>query len=279
MHHTENPSWLAVKPLQNAILHTDVTPQNVEASNAAASAKSTTANGTFPPRPIHVTTLQIPVLYEAVLQDVPPLYSIPPVLPGYAPSDCLPPPADGFDFVFHIGVAGRGSLQMECLGHKLGYYKPDVSGKYAPVVEVIPREFSNTPLASSAPFDDTARPIRGFGIGYETSQDEYATEIDVARLLSDMKKEGVEVCVICHHIEGIFLTHQQICSSMDAGHYLCDFTYYCSLAEVARTVRPEEKAPHPQVLFLHCPPTGQPLLTEEVTSVIKKIIIWVARRS
>ena len=216
MHHTENPSWLAVKPLQNAILQTHVTPQKVEASNAAASSSTiTTINGTITtikgtiatingtiPRPIHVTTLQIPVLYDAVLENVPPLYSSPPVLPDYAPKDCLPPPPDGFDFVFHTGVAGRGPLQMECLGHKLGYYKKDASGKYAPLVEVIPKDFSrreqgdsNGPMALSGPFDDiAARPTRGFGIGYETSQDEYATEIDVARLISDMKKEGVEVC-------------------------------------------------------------------------------------
>ena len=62
---------------------------------------------------------------------------------------------------------------------------------------------------------------------------------------------------------------------MDAGHYLCDFTYYCSLAEIARAIRPKEKHHAPQVLFLHCPPIGQPLSTEEVTSAIKKIIIWV----
>ena len=205
MHHTENPSWLAVKPLQNAILQTHVTPQKVDASNAAASSKSTsTTNITTikrTTRPIHVTTLQIPVLYDAVLENVPPLYSGSPVLPDYAPKDCLPPPPDGFDFVLHTGVAGRGPLQMECIGHKFGYYKEDASGKYAPVVEVMPKDFSrreqgdgNGRMALSGPFDDiAARPTRGFGIGYETSQDEYATEIDVARLVSDMKKEGVEV--------------------------------------------------------------------------------------
>ncbi len=63
---------------------------------------------------------------------------------------------------------------------------------------------------------------------------------------------------------------------MDAGHYLCDFIYYCSLAEVMRSVKPyEEKRWIPQVLFLHCPPVGQPLTTEDVTNAIKKIIGWV----
>jgi pyroglutamyl-peptidase len=63
---------------------------------------------------------------------------------------------------------------------------------------------------------------------------------------------------------------------MDAGHYLCDFIYYCSLAEVARAIKPyEEKRRTPQVLFLHCPPIGQPLSTDEVTDALKKIVIWV----
>lgn len=43
-----------------------------------------------------------------------------------------------------------------------------------------------------------------------------------------------------------------------------------------RSIKPyEEKRWIPQVLFLHCPPVGQPLTTEDVTEAIKKIIIWV----
>ena len=82
-----------------------------------------------------------------------------------------------------------------------------------------------------------------------------------------------------HYQKTLVLTYpffQQIYSSMDAGHYLCDFIYYCSLAEVKRTAKPyEEKRRTPQVLFLHCPPIGQPLTAEEVTDAIKKIIVWV----
>lgn len=64
---------------------------------------------------------------------------------------------------------------------------------------------------------------------------------------------------------------------MDAGHYLCDFIYYCSLAEAKRTAKPYEKRRNTQVLFLHCAPVGQPLTTEEVTDAIKRIIVWVCR--
>jgi hypothetical protein len=254
MHYDDNPSWLAVKPLQNVVLQTHITPKKVEASNAAASATSskttstsstTTTKVTIPPiqvpqtpRPIHITTLQIPVIYDAVLEKIPPLYSKPSVLPDDAPPDCVAPPLNGFDFVFHIGVAGRGPLRMERVGHKLGYIMKDASGKYAPAVKVIPKDFSrreqgdgNGPGGLGAPFlingspvspaeimeklgiemgdsststgDTAARPTRGFGIAYETLQDEYTTDIDVTRLVSDMKKEGVEVCVICFYDYGI----------------------------------------------------------------------------
>ena len=62
---------------------------------------------------------------------------------------------------------------------------------------------------------------------------------------------------------------------MDAGHYLCDFIYFCSLAESKRTAKPYEKRRNTQVLFLHCPPVGQPLGTEEVTDAIKRIVVWI----
>ena len=64
---------------------------------------------------------------------------------------------------------------------------------------------------------------------------------------------------------------------MDAGHYLCDFIYYCSLAEAKRSAKPYEKRKNTQVLFLHCPPVNQPLSTEEVTEAIKLIVVWICR--
>lgn len=66
---------------------------------------------------------------------------------------------------------------------------------------------------------------------------------------------------------------------MDAGHYICDFTYYCSLAEAKRTSNPNpyEKLRNTQVLFLHCPPVGQPLGTQEVSEAIKRIVLWVCK--
>jgi pyroglutamyl-peptidase len=68
---------------------------------------------------------------------------------------------------------------------------------------------------------------------------------------------------------------QQIYSSMDAGHYVCDFAYYCSLAEAKRAASKSDKGTQTKVLFMHCPPVDQPFSTEEVIDAVKKIIVWV----
>ncbi|KAF8967303.1 hypothetical protein BDZ97DRAFT_1916910 [Flammula alnicola] len=299
MRYVENPSWLAVQPLQNTVLYTDIHsdkifPQSTSSSSISSSASSTsttlhTINGE--PRPIHITILKIPVVYEDVLNIVPGLHRRPPVLPPDAPAECAQPPQSRYDFIFHLGVAGRGPLRMERIGHKLGYHMKDAKGKLAPIVRVSSKDFSRRRDAVSGGVnggvqggagagpsaaenmererlgmdmvetsgDTVARPTRGFGVGYENFQEEINTDIDVTRLVHDLKRSGVE----------------QIYTSMDAGHYLCDFIYYCSLAEVKRSTKPYEKRRNTQVLFLHCPPVDQPLGTEEVTDAIKRIVVWV----
>jgi len=271
-HYKENPSWAAVKLLQNAILYTDI---------PSDPATTTTTTGDRQ-RPIHISALEIPVVYEAVLERVPGLHSRPPILPESIPPDCVPPPDTSYDFMFHIGVAGRGPLRLERVGHKLGYHMKDATGKLAALVRSTPKDFSRRDNTNNASFaaenaererlgmdpvevqtavggDSVIRATRGFGAAYETFPDEITTDIDVTKLVQDLRGSGIE----------------QIYTSMDAGHYLCDFIYYCSLAEAKRTSKPYEKRRNTQVLFLHCPPVGQPLTTEEVVDAIKRIIVWV----
>jgi pyroglutamyl-peptidase len=193
------------------------------------------------------------------------------------PADHLP--ETSYDFMFHIGVAGRGPLRLERVGHKLGYHMKDATGKLADLVRSTPKDFSrrdNTSFAAenaererlgmdpietqtSVGGDSIVRATRGFGPAYETFPDDITTDIDVSKLVQELRRSGVE----------------QIYTSMDAGHYLCDFIYYCSLAEAKRTSKPYEKRRNTQVLFLHCPPVDQPLSTEEVVDAIKRIIVWV----
>ncbi|KAL4268237.1 peptidase C15 family protein [Pleurotus pulmonarius] len=272
-HFDENPSWLAVKPLHKTTLATDPTSNPIIVNQQVA------VSGSAPrmPRPIHISALQIPVTYEAVLNTVPGLHSRPPILPEDVDPDFPAPPEEGYDLMFHIGVAGRGPLRMERIGHKLGYQMKDVSGKLASVVRSNPKDFSrhtDEPASAAENLErerlgmeiissgeNIARQTRGFGAAYETFPDEITTEVDVTRLVQDLKRSGIE----------------QIYTSMDAGHYLCDFIYYCSLAEAKRTAKPYEKRRNTQVLFLHCPPVNQPLTTEEVTEAIKRIIVWICQ--
>ncbi|KAK1229173.1 hypothetical protein PQX77_007745 [Marasmius sp. AFHP31] len=267
-HYIENPAWLAVKPLHNTILSLDPDPVVIDGQIVTREHNRT----------IKISALEIPMEYEAVLETVPGLHHRPPTLPEPVKDDFPPLPAGtGYDFIFHLGVAGRGPLRMEKSAHKLGYHMKDATGKLAPMVRSIPIEFGRredevavgererigfelveSPAAGAG---DTysARPNRGFGHGYEKFADEIYTDLDVGRLIQDLRRSGID----------------QIYSSMDAGHYLCDFMYFCSLAESKRNGKPYEKDRNTQVLFVHVPPVGQPLSTEECTEAIKRIIHWV----
>ncbi|THG94447.1 hypothetical protein EW145_g8137, partial [Phellinidium pouzarii] len=226
--YTVNPSWLAVKKLNNVVLETEgavpVTVNQPEVLSDAASKKSQ--------RPIHITTIEIPVTYSAVLSTVPGLHARPPTLPtstdlALTDDSAAPlPPADGYDLVLHVGAGARGDLHVEKLGHKLGYNMPDVDGKLAPVVaqcrdvddsgEEDPAErFDHERIVDVGKGEGEEHVMRGFAEGYEAYNEELTTGIDVDELVKSLKESGVE------HVQ----------SSTNAGRYLCDFIYYGSLAE------------------------------------------------
>ena len=182
---------------------------------------------------IHITTLQVPVTYSAVLSAVPGIYARPPVLPESLDRElAMPdPPQNGYDFIFHVGVAGRGHLRLEQVAHKIGYRMKDADGLYAPVVQlnkesaqdaaaaeaeragvrqqdIVPVTDIGPPLAPAilppGVNGDVAEPaphaevvehpvVRGYGVSYEQFQDELPTEIDVASLIHSMKESGITV--------------------------------------------------------------------------------------
>ena len=194
-----------MKQLQNTILHTDV-PSDITTQGDRR-------------RPIHISTLQVPVVYESVLETVPGLHARPPILPESVPSDCLPPPKTSYDFMFHIGVAGRGPLRLERVGHKLGYHMKDATSKLAALVRSTPKDFSRRDhhdalslaaenaererlgmdLMEAQTFiggDSIIRATRGFGPAYETFPDEITTDIDVSKLVQELRRSGVEVSLL-----------------------------------------------------------------------------------
>ena len=169
-----NQSWAAVEPLQNTIIPIDPLSKPV-----AEGGRSLSVDAQSQFRVIHISALQIPVSYEAVLDIVPGLHARPPLWPkSDTPSPPLPDRA--YDFIFHVGVADSGPLRVERLGHKSGYYWADVDGKLAQIIQTGD--------------DDVAEPPnRGFGPGYEAFPDNLATDIDVTKLEQDMKRSGIEV--------------------------------------------------------------------------------------
>jgi len=218
-----NPSWLAVKPLHNTTLRTT------------------------DDKPIHITSLEVPTLYQSVLALAPSIHARPPVVP--APRDpamaVAAPPLDGYDFILHIGVMSRSGnpIKLEQRGRKYGYDQDDAEGNMCEIVKE----------AEGA----KGKPMRGFGKGYEGFPEELFTPINCEKLVEHLKAGGMD----------------QVALSVDAGLYLCEFINYCSLAESKRTAATAEKST--PVLFIHIPPVGQPLSTEEVTDTLRKTISWV----
>ncbi|KAJ7094406.1 hypothetical protein C8R44DRAFT_385579 [Mycena epipterygia] len=217
----ENPSWLAVKPLHDTIITT--MPTRGKPPKGAK------------PDSIHLTALNIPTVYSAVLETLPDLHAQPPVLPPlYTPPTSRPPPEEGFDLIVHVGVAGPGPLRAERLAHKTGYQLPDHERQSPPIIIGKPN-------------------LRGFGspnYGDEFA-DELFTSIDVDALVNDLTSGPDPLSLE---------------TSNDPGRYLCDFIYYCSLAESQRAGR------ETPVLFIHCPPIGEKLSTKEVTEGLRRII-------
>ncbi|KAI5983970.1 hypothetical protein EDD15DRAFT_2312897 [Pisolithus albus] len=270
-----NPSWLAVEPLHNAVLTVDIQPDSALPVDQPLASSETSLSAR---REVRITAIQVPVTYEAVLSIVPGLHARPPVLPPSSdPALSTPfPPPEGYDLFFHVGVIGRGSLRMERIGHKFGYNMKDAANSLAPIVRISRDEGNQPPdgqrmkglrLRDATDYnveslvEGNETPKRGFGRGYESFAEEIYTDVDVEKLVHHLKTCGFD----------------QIYTSMDAGHYLCDFLYYCSLAESKRSTKNDKSTPASQVIFLHCPPVGLPLSTEEVTEAIRQSIMWLCR--
>ena len=163
------------------------------------------------PQHIHISALQIPSTYDAAFDCVTALHARPPVIPPTNPPSMkiVPPPENGYDFILHIGLAGRGPFRIERLGHKTGYRMKDSSNQYAPIIEFLPEASALEPSQAEmldqmranlaivgpvSPIDTTVdHPVRGFGKGYELFAEDLHTPIDVEHLVYAMKEQGIEV--------------------------------------------------------------------------------------
>ncbi|KAH9887089.1 putative pyroglutamyl peptidase type I [Xylariomycetidae sp. FL2044] len=133
------------------------------------------------------------------------------------------------DYAVHIGMAGpQRKYQIERRGHRDGYDKPDVDGRYLG--------------------DDGHRRRRRRRAEEEEEQeegdDDWIWHGVPADLLTDLDVEDVHR----RWVEGSpKQKNLDLRISEDAGRYLCDFIYFSSLAHLWRQRRPR------RVVFLHVP--------------------------
>ncbi|KAJ2782700.1 Pyroglutamyl-peptidase 1 [Coemansia javaensis] len=92
--------------------------------------------------------------------------------------------------------------------------------------------------------------------GYDGAAAELCTDVDVAGLVRALAAKGWAATA----------------PSTDAGRYLCEYTYYTSLAEAALYPRRRRMAA-PRVLFVHVPPqAGDPYSDAQLAEIVREII-------
>ena len=148
------------------------------------------------------------------------------------------------DLVLHIGMAsGRGYYTGERYGHRDGYSKSkDLDGKTLPVDDGLTR-FGDCPevMTTSLDFDSIMKKWNANVMTLPASSPAFAAD--------------------CR-------------ASEDAGHYLCDYIYFNSLAWYGRynkKLEGGESSDRP-VLFLHVPAESDPLSLEKGRQVTIALI-------
>lgn len=166
------------------------------------------------------------------------------------------PPPSGWDAVLHCGVAGPGFVRLEAVARRASYDKPDVSKMFAPSLE---EEKPANHYGMSHHEDGTlalqaGEMIRGFPYT-AYSQAEYRdqmvpnqTGLSPDKLLAHLHRSFRNGKTVALDPRG----QVPICTSTEAGLFLCEFTMYGSLVESLRAARAASTDPIP-VLFVHCP--------------------------
>ncbi|KAH8990615.1 hypothetical protein EDB92DRAFT_1946553 [Lactarius akahatsu] len=212
LRYPQNPTWLAIAPLNNVVLSLEIEPASPDRMQMVIDVDHPNGYPSDDPRHIHLSTLQLPPTYDAVLDYVAGLHARPPIIPPTNPPTMViaPPPENGYDLIFHIGVAGRGPFRLERLAHKTGYRMKDSLNHHAPVVDFLPEQNTAEPsqvemldqmrvssasmaiVGPQSPIDTSAdQPVRGFGKGYESFAEDLHSTIDVEHLVLGMKEQGL----------------------------------------------------------------------------------------
>ncbi|KAF9915625.1 hypothetical protein BX616_005716 [Lobosporangium transversale] len=141
-------------------------------------------------------------------------------------------------YYIHVGVGRDGHTAIETQAHRVGYSHPDNS-QWNPESKDIP------PVSRDAWSNDPER---------------LTTTIDTEALAEYLKTEKGWICE----------------KSMDAGLYLCEYTFYLSMAERHRRIQAGEEGEDERAcLFVHLPSVGNPYSLEELQQFVKDMVIAV----
>ncbi|KAK4171856.1 putative peptidase [Triangularia setosa] len=218
-----NPSWEIAKSLPEYLPPPPPAPFPGIAGHVLPPGGSTTGiypgpppnPGSQPATPVKIPRVRllvhpspIHVGYRAVRDLVPSLWHL--------NDDSLPSAkTPQIDLAIHIGMAGpRGYYSIERRGHKSGYDMGDVDGK---------------PLAELD--DEMAR--NNVPHPWEGLPEELLSDLEMEDVLERWRRHSPP--------------YSDLRISEDAGHYLCDFIYYSSLAHLTRNGKGR------RVVFLHVP--------------------------
>lgn len=304
---TLNPSWQLVSKFHDTAISPPIPPPSSDQPYATGLLTATRR------RPIHVQSINLPTVYSSVLDVVPRLYRVTPHSPhARAVFDPLGPtkqsqaqgdgishypepyqprltvPKDGWDLVIHVGVGLAGGYKVEKQAHKEGYGRQDAFGELPPPLSESKaasmisslRQRLISLLHSCFSWVWTVQPFRwlatrlrrsyrrwivpsgkgGFGKGYEGFDKLLKNrDIDVDSLVKYLKTQEIGPVITSH----------------DPGNFVCDFTYYTSLAESRRSMEDGSQERKTKVLFIHIPPTGYPQGQDEGKRMLEKAIGWI----
>ncbi|KAF9089759.1 hypothetical protein BGX29_011875 [Mortierella sp. GBA35] len=141
-------------------------------------------------------------------------------------------------YYIHVGVGRDGHTALETQAHRTGYGGLD-NAKWTP------------------PNKDEPPVVKG---EWSADPDLLTTTVDTLALAEYLKTEKGWIC-------------QQ---SLDAGHYLCEYTFYLSMAERQRRIAAGEEGEDERTcLFVHLPSVGNPYSLEDLQRFVRDMIVGV----
>jgi len=142
-------------------------------------------------------------------------------------------------YYIHVGVGRDGSCEIETQAHLTGYGHPDNTA-WAPESKEEP------PVKKAA---------------WAADPEVLTTTVDTLALAEYLKTEKGWICK----------------QSLDAGHYLCEYTFYLSMAERHRRILSgQESEKERACLFVHVPSIGNPYTLEELQRFVQDMVVAVA---